>query len=71
MDISPAYMSAHMCVWSLWRSEEGIRFPGTGVTGTVNHSLYGCKDLNQVLLTPEPSLQPLILFVKSCVYVWA
>lgn len=32
MYVLPAYMSVHhMCFWYLWRLEEGIEFPGTGV----------------------------------------
>jgi hypothetical protein len=35
----------HMCAWSLWWSEEGIRSPRTGVTGGCE-PMYGCWELN-------------------------
>jgi hypothetical protein len=58
----------HMCTWSLWRSDEGIKSPGTGVTGACEHQ-YGCWELNPgllqeqpVLLASDPSFHPLYLF---------
>ena len=55
----------------LWRPEEGIRSPGSVVTGC--KSPYRCRELSldllheqQVLLTAEPSLHPPQLYVSRC-----
>lgn len=68
MHVLPANMFVHhMHVWYPWRPEEGIVCPGTRVTG--GEPPHGCweskPDLLQeqlMLLTAEPSLQPLDLF---------
>lgn len=36
-EVSYLHVSVHLCAWCLWRSEEGVRFPGTGVVTA--HSL--------------------------------
>ena len=62
MGILPSYISVH--AWCPWRSEKGVRPPGTGVTEGCK-SL--CRELNPhplekeqpVLLDTEPSLQHL------------
>ena len=66
MDILPARMSVyHLPAWFLQRSEEGIVFSETGVTDSCEpceswESSQGHLQ-KQVLLTAEPSVQPLIL----------
>ena len=59
MNVLPAHMSMyHTCAWCLWRSEEGIRFPRTGVTDDQEHHV-GTKnppkssEEQPVLLTAE------------------
>lgn len=38
ISVPPAYMCVHhMCSWCLWRSEEGITAPGTGVMDGCNY----------------------------------
>lgn len=40
MGILPLFMSVHhMSGWCLWKSEEGIGAPGTGVTGVAGFSV--------------------------------
>lgn len=57
-------MYEHRVHAAIHRSEEGIRFAGTGVTGSC-HLLFECWELNSdsveeqlVLSTAKPSLQP-------------
>ena len=59
----------HACPQYPWRSDEGIRVPGTGYMSSYE-ALYGTWDPNpgllqeqQVLLTTEPPLQPLAEFL--------
>jgi hypothetical protein len=65
-------MYEHRVHAAIHRSEEGIRFAGTGVTGSC-HLLFECWELNSdsveeqlVLSTAKPSLQPrtsILLFI--------
>lgn len=72
---SSACMSVYqMQVCSPWRSEEGVGFPGTGLTDSCTEP-GGCWELNlgllreqQGLLTTERSLQPHIYAFKSKKY---
>lgn len=61
MSVVPAFMSVHpLCTWCPWRSEKGIRSPGTGVRDGCDLP-HRCWESNlgpiqeQVLLTTEPS----------------
>lgn len=70
--LHPCTFVYQMCAWCPWRSEEGARSPGTEIT-------HGCEFCGtmwvlrikprssgraQVLLTAEPSLQLLQLYLK-------
>ena len=47
MNALPAWMYVyHMHAWCPQRPEEGIRFPGTGVTGSSKSPDTGAGDLN-------------------------
>ena len=52
----------------MWRPQEGVRCPGTGVTDGCELPC-GCWELNpgplEKLLTAEPSLQPLIQWCNA------
>jgi hypothetical protein len=71
MDILPEYISMHcMHMWYLQRLEEGVGFPGTGVTDHYELPCQ-CSALNLgpleeqcVLLTTEPS--PALLSCLLC-----
>lgn len=56
--ILPACMTVH--AWILWRSEEGVRCPGTVVTDSCEPTC-GCWELSLSPLQEQPSLQPQIL----------
>lgn len=67
MDVWPACYACvhHLCAWCMWRPEEGIGAPGTGVTGAACKPPCGCWELSpgflqeqQVLLTTKPAPQP-------------
>ena len=70
MGILPIRMSVqHVHAWCLWKPEEGFRSPGAGVIGSYEPTTLLFWDSNtgllqeqQVLLTAEPSLQPMLLF---------
>lgn len=58
----------HLDVWYLWRPEEGVIAPKTGVTG--GYEPCGCWESNssplegqEALLITVPSLQSLIPFI--------
>jgi hypothetical protein len=81
MSVLPACMYVyHVCTWCLWgsESEEGIRFPGTGVTGDCGPPCEfrepkpGFLQECQVLWAIEPSLRPqrLVCKVKPCRDWW-
>lgn len=49
VDVLPAYMPRQpMCVWNLWRPEEGIGSPGTELKPqtVVITAAFGCWGLN-------------------------
>lgn len=52
-----ARMSVHLCAWCLRRPEEGIGFPGTGVTNGCK-LLCGCWDSTLDALEKRPELLP-------------
>lgn len=70
-------LHASLCIRSaqcLWRAVEGIRFPGTGVRDRCE-LLYRFWDPNtdptqeqQVLLTTEPSLRPVLSFLTTKIF---
>ena len=58
MNVLPACVPvSHVCAWCLWRSEEGIGSPETGVTDDCEPPYPGPLEELQVLLMGEPSLQ--------------
>lgn len=69
MGVLPISMSVqHLDVWSLWRPEEGVISPKTGVTGGYEpcecwKSNSGPLEGQEVLLIAVLSLQSLIPFI--------
>jgi hypothetical protein len=60
----------YMHAWCPWRSEEGVRCPGTEIIIDGCKLPCGCWELNlgplsPVLLASEPFLQPLFLMGKK------
>jgi hypothetical protein len=70
MSVLPVSLSMHTFhACYLWKSEEGVGCTGTEVTGGCELPC-GCWELNPclleeqpVFLTPEPSFQPLLIFL--------
>lgn len=60
-----ACMSVHRIhVWFLWRSEEGVRSPETGVTGGCEPP-SGCWESNLGSLEEHPSLHPISILTSN------
>lgn len=61
--VPPSCMSVFPAgVWCPQGTEEGIRFPKTGVTGDCNHHVGPLKE-QSVLLTFKPSFKSLTYFL--------
>lgn len=64
MSVLPAWSVHHIYAWCLWRSEDGVRSPWTGITGSYEpHCRWWELNLNplkeeSIFLIADPSLWP-------------